>query len=96
MFVGTRPQTEFFTVIAKDLAGEVALSGDVENWIGIPHTTGGALAQQFADHMQSYHPKLVEGVSVSKIEKTATGFTVTTDDQNGFSRRKDKTTGQII
>ncbi len=70
-----------FAVIAKDFGGEVALSGDVDNWLGIKHTTGIELAQSFTDHMKSYDPKLIEGALVSKIEKRADGtFAVTTDD----------------
>lgn len=70
-----------FAVIAKDFGGEVALSGDVENWLGIKHTTGIELAQSFTEHMKSYDPKLIEGFLVSGIEKGADGtFAVTTDD----------------
>lgn len=70
-----------FAVIAKEFGGEVALSGDVDNWLGIRHTTGIELAQSFTDHMKSYNPKLIEGFFVSNIEKRADGtFAVTTDD----------------
>jgi alkyl hydroperoxide reductase subunit AhpF len=70
-----------FAVIAKDFGGEVALSGDVDNWLGIKHTTGAELAQSFSEHMKSYNPKLIEDVLVSNIEKKADGmFAVTTDD----------------
>lgn len=69
-----------FAVITKEFGGEVALSGDVDNWPGIKHTTGIELAQAFTDHMKSYDPKLIEGFLVSSIEKRADGsFTVTTD-----------------
>lgn len=76
-----------FAVIAHDLGGEVALSGEVENWIGIPHTTGGELAQQFAAHMRSYNPTLIEGVLVSRIEKTSGGFVVTADDGKTYEAK---------
>jgi alkyl hydroperoxide reductase subunit AhpF len=70
-----------FAVIAKDLGGEVALSGDVENWLGIKHTTGIELSQMFAEHMRSYNPTLIEGYAVTQIEKRSDGtFSVTTDD----------------
>ncbi len=70
-----------FAVIAKDFGGEVALSGDVDNWLGIQHTTGIELAQQFTEHMKSYKPILIEGVLVSTIEKRDDGvFAVTADD----------------
>ncbi len=70
-----------FAVIAKEFGGEVALSGDVDNWLGIKHTTGIELAQAFTDHMKSYNPDITEGFLVTKIEKRADGtFGVTTDD----------------
>ena len=70
-----------FAVIAKDFGGEVALSGDVDNWPGIKHTTGIELAQSFTEHMKSYNPKLIEGFLTTKIEKRTDGtFAVTTDD----------------
>ena len=69
-----------FLVIAKDLGGEVSLSGDVENWLGIPKTTGADLAIKFADHLRSYKPDILEGYLVNKIEKKDNTFIVTTDD----------------
>lgn len=58
-----------FVVLTKDVGGEVALSGDVENWPGIIHTTGVQLAKEFADHMKSYEAPLVEGIEVTAIRQ---------------------------
>jgi alkyl hydroperoxide reductase subunit F len=69
-----------FLVIAKDLGGEVALSGEVENWLGAIKTTGGDLSSQFAAHLMSYKPEVLEGFLTTKIEKGPAGFIVTTDD----------------
>jgi alkyl hydroperoxide reductase subunit F len=70
-----------FLVIAKDLGGEVALSGEIENWLGIKHTTGIDLSSQFAEHLRSYKPEMLEGYIATKIEKKSDGtFAVTTDD----------------
>ncbi len=69
-----------FIVIAKDLGGEVALSGEVENWLGIKHTTGFDLAQQFSEHMKAYSPDIKEGYGVTSISKDSGGiFTITTE-----------------
>lgn len=69
-----------FVVIAKDLGGEVALSGDVENWLGIKKTTGIDLSLQFSEHMKAYSPDLKEGYGVTSITKGADGiFTITTE-----------------
>jgi alkyl hydroperoxide reductase subunit AhpF len=75
-----------FAVITKDLSGEVALCGDVENWIGDQHTTGIELAQRFAEHLKSYKPTIIEGATVTKIEKTANGFIVTADEKQYESK----------
>src|SRR3989344_7123257 len=66
-----------FELISKDVGGEMALSGIVENWPGIIHTTGLELTQSFKQHIASYDivPKLLE---IQKIEKSDNGFLVTT------------------
>ncbi len=58
-----------FVMLTKDIGGEVALSGEVENWPGIEHTTGIALAKQFSDHMKSYNPTIEEGIEVTAIRQ---------------------------
>jgi thioredoxin reductase len=74
-----------FAVVAKDIGGEVALSGEVENWPGIIHTTGFELAQQFYKHMESYGVKADVGYTVTAIEKEANYFIVKTED---YSKKK--------
>jgi len=70
-----------FLIIARDLGGEVALSGEVENWLGIKHTTGVELSQVFREHIESYKPELLEGYTVTALTKDDDGmFTATTDD----------------
>src|SRR5688572_14233649 len=68
-------------IIAADLGGEVATSGDIENWLGIQHTTGIELSRQFSDHLKSYEPELLEGYKVTSIQKRGEGvFIAMTDD----------------
>lgn len=67
-------------ILAGDLGGEVATSGDIENWLGIQHTNGLELSQQFQDHVKSYHPDIEEGVKVGKIEKRGGYFVATISD----------------
>ncbi len=69
-----------FAVIAKDLGGEVATSGEIENWLGIQHTDGISLSGMFAEHLKSYTPDIIEGYLAQKIEKQEKGFVVTLDD----------------
>lgn len=77
-----------FLIIAKDLGGEVALSGEVENWLGIKHTTGIELSTMFREHIESYKPEILEGYLAKSIVKDADGmFTVTTDDDKQYQAK---------
>lgn len=58
-----------FVVVTKDIGGEVALSGEVENWPGIIHTDGITLAQQFHAHAKSYGVQFDEGLVVERISQ---------------------------
>lgn len=77
-----------FMVIAKDLGGEVAFCGEIENWPGIMHTNGMELSGKFAEHLRSYQPEILEGYLVQNIEKRADGmFEVTTDDGKAYESK---------
>ncbi len=56
-----------FVVVTKNIGGEVALSGEVENWPGIIHTTGIQLAQDFHKHALSYNVPFEEGYEITGI-----------------------------
>lgn len=73
-------------VIAKDLGGEVALSGIVENWPGVISTTGIELAEQFSRHLKSYEVPLDEGFEVTKLESKNGRHQVTAKDSAGAER----------
>lgn len=66
-----------FLIITKDIGGEVALSGEVENWPGIIHTTGFQLAQDFHKHVASYNVNIQEGWEITKIHKVKNIIEVT-------------------
>lgn len=75
-----------FKVIAKDLGGEVALSGTVENWPGIKTIQGFELAQQFNDHMKSYDTPIDEGWEVTKITSEKKHHVITAQNAVGEIR----------
>ncbi len=56
-------------IVSKDIGGEVALSGEVENWPGIPHITGFELAKNFHEHVKQYAVPIDEGFEVTAIEQ---------------------------
>ena len=77
-----------YLILAKDLGGEVALSGDVENWLGIKKTTGFELSAQFADHVRSYgEQNIVEGVLTTGIIRVGDAWKVTTDDGKEYEAK---------
>jgi thioredoxin-disulfide reductase len=57
-----------FLILAKDIGGEMALSGIIENYPGFPLTNGVELTKKFKEHLEKYgiEPVMEE---VIKIEK---------------------------
>ncbi len=56
-------------IISGDLGGEVAKSGEVENYPGFVHTTGIELADLFEKHLRAQNNLVIEtGVQVTKLE----------------------------
>lgn len=47
-------------VLTTNFGGEVALSGEIENWPGVIHTDGIALAQEFEKHLKSHASLAIE------------------------------------
>ncbi len=70
-------------IVTKDIGGEVALSGDVENWPGTIHTTGVELAQMFHKHVESYNVPIKNGLAVESITQEGNVHMVTTKNYNG-------------
>ena len=75
-----------FKVIAKDLGGEVALSGVVENWPGIQTIQGFELSKKFNDHVKSYGADIEEGWSVTGITSENKYHIVTAENALGEKR----------
>ncbi len=56
-----------FKIIAYDLGGEMALSGEIENLPGWGKTDGIEVTKKFQEHLQFYGPKPETGVQIKKI-----------------------------
>ncbi|HOX60821.1 MAG TPA: FAD-dependent oxidoreductase [Candidatus Magasanikbacteria bacterium] len=70
-------------IISKNLGGEVALSGEVNNWPGIQKIAGFQLANDFVNHAKSYNVPIEEGLEVTRIDNTADKKIVYVKNDNG-------------
>ncbi|MCX5704809.1 MAG: FAD-dependent oxidoreductase [Candidatus Omnitrophica bacterium] len=68
-----------FLVISKDIGGQAAWSGDIENYTGYQFITGPELAAKFEEHMRKYDIPLKADEVVRDISKTGEVIIVTTD-----------------
>lgn len=66
-------------VITKDIGGQAAWSGDIENYTGYQFISGPELAQKFEEHMRKYNIALKENEEVVELKKTGDVVGVRTD-----------------
>lgn len=70
-------------VLTKDIGGQAALSGDIENYPGFTMITGSDLAKKFKEELMTFENQglwLKEGVEVVSLEGADPDFTVSTSD----------------
>ncbi len=60
-------------VISKDVGGQAALSGDIENYTGYQFISGVQLAAKFEEHMRKFGIELKEGEEATEITKKNNG-----------------------
>lgn len=65
-----------FKLVTKDFNGELATSGEIGNWPGIPKTDGIELAQKFREHLEFLKVAIDEDVEIKKIVKTNISFSL--------------------
>ncbi len=58
-----------FIILAKDVGGEVARSGEVENYLGFKHTDGFELTQKFQEQLDFYNVNVKQPYEVTKVSK---------------------------
>ena len=66
-------------VVTKDIGGQTALSGDIENYTGYQFVTGPELTAKFEEHMKKYGVGLKEGEDVIEINKKGNILFIKTD-----------------
>ena len=70
-------------VVSDDWGGEVATSGEIENYPGFIHTDGIALADEFLKHLRANGVEPEIGVRIEEIEKNPDGSFTAKGKKNG-------------
>lgn len=68
-----------FLVITKDIGGQAAWSGDIENYTGYQFITGPELASKFEEHMLRYSISLKDGEAANEVKRAEDRIVVKTD-----------------
>lgn len=66
-------------VISKDIGGQAAWSGDIENYTGYQFITGPVLAAKFEEHMRKFNIELKEEEAAVEVSRAQDKIVVTTD-----------------
>lgn len=66
-----------FTLVSGDIGGEVLLCGEVENYPGIPYTTGVELTEKFKEQLKKYDVVTDLDTYVTAISPNGKAWTVT-------------------
>lgn len=75
-----------FKMVTGDIGGEVALSGEVENWPLINHTTGFEMAQLMGEQLKYNEVPVDEGFFVSELTQQGTTWIVKAKSLSGEER----------
>ncbi len=78
-----------FKIISRDFGGEVALSGEIENYPGFKHTDGIELTQKFREHLANYNVDIEEGIEIQSVKKQNSVFCVSTSKNGGVTQAAD-------
>lgn len=66
-------------VITKDIGGQAAISGEIENYTGYQFITGPELARKFEEHLKKYRLELKENEKVTEVKKNGKVLSVKTN-----------------
>ncbi|PIT97230.1 thioredoxin-disulfide reductase [Candidatus Berkelbacteria bacterium CG10_big_fil_rev_8_21_14_0_10_41_12] len=66
-------------LLTKDIGGQTALSGAIENYPGFDGKTGFELIQKIRSQFETLGGKVVEGITISKLSKDGNMFKVDTN-----------------
>jgi thioredoxin-disulfide reductase len=74
------------TVISVDVGGQTNLTNHIENYPGVDALPGPTLMAKFKQNAQSFGAEFITG-KVAKVDKNASGFTVTLSDGSAYECR---------
>ncbi|PIQ89104.1 MAG: thioredoxin-disulfide reductase [Candidatus Omnitrophica bacterium CG11_big_fil_rev_8_21_14_0_20_42_13] len=74
-------------VISKDIGGQAALSGDVENYTGYQFISGPELADKFEEHMRRFNIEVKEPEAVLDVVKSSGGLIEIKTDKDTYKAR---------
>lgn len=77
-------------IITKEFGGEVATSGEIENWPGAVHTDGLILSEQFKAHLAANNVIPEEGIEVRSVVRQADGLFCISVNKDGDKMAADK------
>lgn len=66
-------------VVTKDIGGQAARSGDIQNYTGYQFISGPELAEKFEEHMRKFSFNIRENEGVTKLIAKQNNFLVKTD-----------------
>ncbi len=81
-----------FKMVTGDIGGEVALSGEVENWPTVNQTTGFELAEKLGEQLKFNEVSVDEGFTVTEIVQTGKTWHIKAQSLSGESREYDALT----
>jgi len=68
-----------FLVVTKNIGGQTALSGDIENYTGYQFISGPELTHKFEEHMKKYNVPVKEEEEVKQLKKDNDFIDIETD-----------------
>jgi len=71
-------------LITKNFLGQVAKTGQIDNYSGFPEISGMKLMKKFEEHLKKFDIKINEDEEVTKVEKAGENFLVKTEKKNKF------------
>lgn len=71
-------------LITRDFLGQVAKTGLIDNYPGLPNITGPELMQKFKEHLKKFEIEILEGEVVTEVRKKDKVFQVITFNKKSF------------